>query len=104
MAQTPEKLILNKITKWMEKTWADELFYFKYHPSIYSPGGIPDLICCIKGKCVGIEVKTSTGKATTLQLRTLEAITSSGGISIIIRGFDTAKLEELKDIVDASFV
>lgn len=46
--------------------------------------GVPDLLACVNGFFVAIEVKASKGKPTELQLWNREKIRESGGISIII--------------------
>ena len=58
MAQ--EKQFENKIKaflKTLPNTW-----YFKHWAGAYSQSGIPDIIACIHGRFIGIEVKASKGK------------------------------------------
>jgi len=43
--------------------------------------GEPDLICCIKGKFYGFEIKKPGGKATELQAYKLNQIRQAGGIA-----------------------
>lgn len=50
----PEKTVENKIKEFLDKTNA---WYFKVAASPLMPPGIPDIIACIYGKFVGIEVK-----------------------------------------------
>lgn len=45
--------------------------------------GIPDRLLCIKGKFIGIEFKTTEGKASPLQLYNLSKIKKAGGIGIL---------------------
>ena len=52
----------------------------KIAQSMYSHGGVPDLICCIDGEFVGIEVKTNTGKMSKLQERECRLIEDAGGL------------------------
>lgn len=42
--------------------------------------GWPDLLMCIRGRFVGIEVKRPGGRATALQVSRLEAIRRAGGV------------------------
>ena len=63
-------------------------FIFKVHGGPYQEAGIPDLVACIEGRFVGIEVKekkqgesvqAAYGRATPLQLRQIELIEQAGG-------------------------
>ncbi len=40
-----------------------------------------DILCCLKGKFVGIEVKVPGGKPTARQLATIKSIRDAGGIA-----------------------
>lgn len=42
-------------------------YCFKVHGEIFMRAGIPDIICCIKGRFVGIEVKDGDNKPSELQ-------------------------------------
>ena len=50
--------------------------------------GVPDLLVCIRGTFVGIEVKTPKGTATPLQEWNLESIRKAGGYSFIARSVE----------------
>ena len=43
-------------------------YCFKVHGEIFMRAGIPDIICCIKGKFVGIECKDGDNSASSLQI------------------------------------
>ena len=45
--------------------------------------GTPDLLICLGGKFVAIELKAAKGRATKLQLHTLDRINSSGGYAMV---------------------
>ena len=51
----------------------------------FQKAGIPDLLCCYKGKFIGIELKTDKGKASVLQKYNIAKIQETGGIGIILR-------------------
>ena len=42
---------------------------------------MPDIICCYKGRFLGLEVKLSTGTLTELQKRAIDRINRAGGIA-----------------------
>ncbi len=50
----------------------------------YTTPGIPDLLCCIKGRFVGIETKGPKGRSTEEQLRKIEAIRAAGGVAVVM--------------------
>lgn len=73
-----EKKVENKIKKWLKDR---NYWYFKVHGSIYQPAGIPDIIACINGKFVAIEVKRSDGGIVSeLQKAQIQKIKDSGGL------------------------
>lgn len=58
-------------------------YCFKVHGSIYMRAGIPDIICCIKGQFVGIEVKDGDNKASALQEAHIRQIKKAGGLAFV---------------------
>ena len=49
-----EKKIETQIKNWLTEIGA---YWFKVHGSSFMEPGIPDIVCCINGHFVGIEVK-----------------------------------------------
>lgn len=74
----PAGMALNKM-KIKSSGW-----YFKYWAGPYSKAGIPDIICCIDGRFIAVEVKSEDGKPSLLQERNVELITECGGIAYIL--------------------
>ena len=61
--------------------------------------GDPDLICCINGRFVALELKAENGKIGKLQKYKLDKITESGGIAFEVRPSNWDKiLETLKKL------
>ncbi len=87
-----EKTITNQILKYLKSE--PLCFAFKEHGGIYGVSGLPDVICCYKGKFVAFEVKTEKGKLSKLQEITLKRINEAGGMA-----FKVTSLEEVKDIL-----
>ena len=54
--------------------------------------GIPDLLCCINGRFIGIEVKGPGGKASPLQAANITMIEAAGGIGLI--AYSVAEVKE----------
>ena len=69
----------------------DQCFCWKEHGGMYGTAGIPDIICCCRGRFYGFEVKTETGKPTRLQEATIRKINAAGGTAAIVRSVDDVR-------------
>jgi len=58
---------------------------------IYGQAGVPDIIACIKGRFVAIEVKRPGEKPTPIQEAFLESITKKGGVAFWSDNLDRVK-------------
>jgi hypothetical protein len=87
-----EKDIVNKIMRYL-KTVPD-CFCWKQHGGAYGTAGLPDIICCISGRFVAFEVKTPTGKLSTIQEVTIRRIKESKG-----EAFKVMSVEEVKSVL-----
>ena len=79
-----ESTVVKKIRRYLKHDYPN-CFEFKSHGGKYQSVGLPDIICCINGKFVGIEVK-APGKENTLtaiQQHTIELIRQAGGIAFM---------------------
>ena len=56
--------------------------------------GIPDLIICLNGKFIAIELKNEDGKPSALQLYNIKQIKQSGGHAFILRPSEFEKFKE----------
>jgi len=87
-----EKDITHAILRYL-KTVPD-CFCWKQTGGMYGTAGLPDIICCINGAFVAFEVKTPSGKLTTLQELTLKKINAAKG-----KAFKVTSLQEVKEII-----
>lgn len=78
MAQ--EKTYETKIRKLLDQFGA---YHVKYFGCAYSQSGTPDLLVCLNGWFVAIEVKADKGKPSALQLHNLKKIDDAGGFAIL---------------------
>ena len=87
----PEKLFEEKVKKYITSIGG---YYIKHFANAYTKSGIPDIISCINGYSIWIEVKAENGKPSELQLYNLKKIARSGGIGILLypSGFDKFKI------------
>ena len=69
----------------------DQCFCWKEHGGMYGTAGIPDIICCYRGRFYGFEVKTETGRPTELQKATIRKINRAGGTAAIVRSVDDVR-------------
>lgn len=72
-------------------------FFWKEHGGFYGTSGIPDIIVCIDGRFIALEVKTQKGKTTPLQNAAIRKIHSSGGFAFVVRS-----VEEAKNAIDSA--
>lgn len=95
MAQ--EKNFENKIKKFLKDNGC---WYVKYFANRMTKSGIPDILACVNGHFVAIEVKAQNGKPSELQLYNVEKIKEAGGVALILYpdAFDAFKdlIKELK--------
>jgi hypothetical protein len=87
-----ERDIVNKIMGYLKTV--PESFSWKQHGGQYGTAGLPDIVCCIKGRFVAFEVKQPTGKLTKLQEITLQRIRDAKG-----EAFKVTSLQEVKEII-----
>ena len=76
-----EKQVENHIKKWLTD---NNYWHFKVHGGPFQRAGVPDIIACINGRFVGIEVKRPKGGRTSaIQEYNIDGITQSGGIAFV---------------------
>lgn len=85
-----EKQFERKIKAWIKKKGG---WCVKYHGDAFSTAGIPDLLACLDGRFVGIEVKAEDGEPSQLQIWTVKQIRKAGGAALVLypSGFDRFK-------------
>lgn len=81
MAATPESLVKKKVVAILKEYGA---YFFYPVTGGYGRSGVPDIVCCWKGRFIGIECKAKGGTVTQLQMKNLNEITDKGGISLIV--------------------
>ena len=80
-----EKNFENKIKSYLKSIGA---YFIKTHGDRFSRVGTPDIIACINGPFVAVEVKAENGKPSDLQLYHLEQIRKAGGHSFLLYSTD----------------
>lgn len=81
MAATPESKVKAKVHALLKGVGA---YAVNYIGGQYASNGTPDILACVGGRFVGIEVKAGYGKPTALQVRALRSIDAAGGLALCI--------------------
>jgi Holliday junction resolvase len=77
-----EKTFENKIKKFLDDRGA---YFIKYWAGAqYTKSGIPDILACINGYFVGVEVKAQNGKPSEIQLFNIKKINNAGGFAFVL--------------------
>lgn len=81
MASTPESKVKAKIKAILKE---HGVYYAMPIGTGYGNAGVPDFLCCIKGRFLAIEAKANGGKTTALQDKNLRDIETAGGITCVL--------------------
>ena len=82
MASTPEKIVKLSVVKLL-KQYGVYFFFPATHG--YGKSGVPDIICCIKGRFLAIECKAGNNEPTALQKREILQIQQAGGMAMVVK-------------------
>lgn len=86
-----EKKVENKIKRYLDGLGA---YHIKIHGSAYMPAGTPDILACIDGTFVGIEVKKPKGGVVSeLQKLKIKQIKNAGGVAFVARSIEDVERE-----------
>lgn len=89
MASKPETTLQRKIREELLKLFPS-LYIIKIHGGMYQEPGIPDLLLCVRGRFIGLEVKIPGEEPTQLQLDHIARIRASGGKAGIVESVNEA--------------
>lgn len=76
-----EKQFEIKVKKFLDQ---NRIWYVKTWSNGVQRSGIPDILACVNGYFVGIELKAPKGKPSELQIYNLKKIHESGGFSFLL--------------------
>jgi hypothetical protein len=93
MARTPEGKVKDAIKAWLK---ARRIWFFMPVPTGMGVAGIPDFICCWRGKFLGIEAKAPGKRKNTsdAQDARIKEIHEAGGAVLVVD--DVSQLDELE--------
>ena len=85
-----ERDLVANIKRYLSSLGSD-IFFFKEHGGAYGTNGVPDIICCYKGRFLGLEAKLPGGRLTELQKRSIGKINAAGGIACKVNSVEDVK-------------
>lgn len=86
-----EKAFENKIKAYLKSIGA---YFIKTHGDRFSRIGTPDILACVNGQFVAVEVKAENGRPSELQLHHIEEIKRAGGYATILYPKDFEKFKK----------
>ena len=93
-----EKSYENKIKRYLKERGC---YRVKYHGNYFSENGTPDILACVNGYFLAIEVKAQDGHPSELQLVKVDSIRKAGGFAYVAY---PSGWERLKDIIDGLLI
>lgn len=83
-----EKRIENQIKQYLDSIGA---WHIKTHGNMFSKAGTPDIIACLRGRFVAIEVKQPGGRVSPLQMAHIKLINRAGGVAFVAYSLEDVK-------------
>ena len=80
-----ESIIQRRLMDAVTKEFPD-IYMRKIAQTMYSHGGVPDIVGCLNGLWFSVEVKTDTGVLSKLQVREGKLIEQAGGLFLVCYG------------------
>lgn len=87
---TPESKVKTKVHAILK---AHGAYAVNYIGGISANNGTPDILACLNGRFIGIEVKAGKNKPTDLQTLNLKRIDEAGGLALVINETNLDQLE-----------
>lgn len=75
--------------RWLKEQ--PDVWCLKTHGGGYGRAGVPDILCCVRGSFLAIELKRPGEQPTKLQTRELHAIHDAQGFAYVARTLDEVK-------------
>jgi len=87
-----EKQIQSKIIKYLNGIGA-----YTVKTIATNRSGTPDILCCLNGLFIGLEVKTDKGITSAIQEHHIKQIKKSGGAAAVVRSVEDVKAIFIKN-------
>ena len=94
---TPEAAVKKKVVAVLK---ARGVYYFYPVTGGYGMSGVPDIVCCYKGKFFAIECKAGDNKPTALQQKNIDAIRAQRGLAIVVNEDNINEVSQILEMID----
>ena len=93
MAKTPEGKLQKKCLDYVEDLTKKRfpILAINQHGGAYGPRGVPDILMCVRGKFIAVELKVNGNEPTPLQEHWLGKVERAMGRSYVCYTFDDFK-------------
>lgn len=89
---TPESRVKDRVREVLRDHGA---YYVQPVTGGYGASGAPDILTCVYGVFLGVEVKAGRNKPTELQKQNLRAIQAAGGVACVVNETNVTALADL---------
>lgn len=89
MAQKPESRLQRRIRKALEEEFPQS-FWIKIWSGPFQVAGFPDLLGCVKGRFIALEVKMPGEEPSAIQRHMMKLIKRAGGITSRVESVEEA--------------
>lgn len=89
MAVKGESRLQRRIQRRLKREFAN-LFIMKVHGNEFQRAGIPDLLLCLQGLFISLEVKMPKGRLSDVQKEVIREIKKAGGQAFVVEDPETA--------------
>ena len=83
MSRKPESIFCDKVKRDLKKRFGTDTVIFNIQQ--VAVNGTPDLLVCIKGRFVALELKIEKGEASKIQLLKLTQIMKAEGLAFVVK-------------------
>lgn len=92
-----ESNLVKKVETYLKTTFREEAWFLKTSGNAAQKSGIPDILVCVRGKFIGLELKREDGSGKPSEQQEIECrkISRAGGYSLI-----SNNLNEIKDFIN----
>ena len=95
----PEKKFETRVKAWLDSL--KNVWHFKVHGTAATGAGIPDIIACVNGVFVALEIKSDKGRVSEIQKATLRRMDRAGALKFIVCPSNFAKIKLLIEELNA---
>lgn len=90
MPKKPESVLQSQCLKYVKELekQGQPIIAINQHGSAYSSRGVPDILMCVRGIFIAVELKIEPNKPTKLQEHTIERIRNAKGLALVITNLD----------------